>query len=86
MKNILFNSSMPRSGSTLLQNIFNQNPDFYATPTDGALELLAGARERFTNASEFKAAVDQDLSLQAWRNFCKGGLEAYCNKIGRAHV
>ena len=81
MKDILFNSSMPRSGSTLLQNIFNQNPNFYATPTDGVLELLAGARERFTDAPEFKAAIDQDLSLQAWRNFCKGGLDAYVNTL-----
>ncbi len=81
MKDILFNSSMPRSGSTLLQNIFNQNPLFYATPTDGVLDLLAGARERFTTAPEFKAAIDQDLSLQAWRNFCKGGLDAYVNTL-----
>ena len=81
MKDILFNSSMPRSGSTLLQNIFNQNPNFYATSTDGVLELLAGARERFTDAPEFKAAIDQDLSLQAWRNFCKGGLDAYVNTL-----
>ena len=79
--NIIFNSSMPRSCSTLLQNIFAQNPDFYATPTDGVIELLAGARERFTSSPEFKASVDQDLSLQAWRNFCKGGLEAYCNTL-----
>lgn len=79
--NIIYNSSMPRSCSTLLQNIFAQNPDFYATPTDGVLELLAGARDRFTNAPEFKATVDQDLSLQAWRNFCKGGLEGYCNTL-----
>ena len=81
MKDILFNSSMPRSGSTLLQNIFNQNPNFYATSTDGVIELLAGARERFTTAPEFKAAIDQDLSLQAWRNFCKGGLDAYVNTL-----
>lgn len=81
MRDILFNSSMPRSGSTLLQNIFNQNPNFYATSTDGVLELLAGARERFTDAPEFKAAIDQDLSLQAWRNFCKGGLDAYVNTL-----
>tara|TARA_B100001093_G_scaffold60819_1_gene51255 strand:+ start:594 stop:1421 length:828 start_codon:yes stop_codon:yes gene_type:complete len=81
MKNILFNSSMPRACSTLLQNIFNQNPEFYATPTDGALELLAGAREQFTNAVEFKAADDQDLSLQAWRSFCKGGLDGYINTL-----
>ena len=81
MRDILFNSSMPRSVSTLLQNIFNQNPNFYATSTDGVLELLAGARERFTDAPEFKAAIDQDLSLQAWRNFCKGGLDAYVNTL-----
>ena len=62
MRDILFNSSMPRSGSTLLQNIFNQNPHFYATPTDGVIELLAGARERFTTAPEFKAAIDQELA------------------------
>ena len=79
--NIVFNSSMPRACSTLLQNIFAQNPDFYATPTDGVLELLDGARQRFTSSVEFKAAVDQDLSLQAWRNFCKGGIEAYCNTL-----
>jgi len=72
---------MPRACSTLLQNIFNQNPGFYATPTDGALELLAGAREKFTNSSEFKAAVDQDLALQSWRSFCRGGLNEYVNTL-----
>jgi|TARA_R110000744_G_C19227503_1_gene547789 hypothetical protein len=81
MKDIYFNSSMPRACSTLLQNIFNQNPFFYATPTDGALELLAGAREKFTNSSEFKAAVDQDLALQSWRSFCRGGLNEYVNTL-----
>jgi hypothetical protein len=27
---IFYNSSLPRSGSTLLQNVFNQNPNIYA--------------------------------------------------------
>lgn len=79
--NIVFNSSMPRACSTLLQNIFAQNPDFYATPTDGVIELLDGARERFTHSTEFKAADNQDLMLKAWRSFCKGGIEAYCNTL-----
>jgi sulfotransferase len=79
--NIIFNSSMPRACSTLLQNIFAQNPDFYATPTDGVIELLDGARERFTHSTEFKAADNQDLMLKAWRSFCKGGIEAYCNTL-----
>ena len=79
--NIVFNSSMPRACSTLLQNIFAQNPDFYATPIDGVIELLDGARERFTHSTEFKAADNQDLMLKAWRSFCKGGIEAYCNTL-----
>jgi sulfotransferase len=77
---IFFNSSMPRSGSTLLQNIFNQNPDIYATSTDGSLELLFGARSNYTNSSEFKAQ-DSELMLKAWRGFCKGGLEGYCKGL-----
>ena len=78
---IIFNSSMPRACSTLLQNIFAQNPNFYATPTDGLIELLDGGRQRFTNSVEFKASMDQDLSLQSWRNFCRGGMQGYCNTL-----
>lgn len=81
MKQIIFNSSMPRSCSTLLQNIFNQRPDSHATPTDGGLSLLEGARNQFTNGAEFKASEDQELMLKAWRNFCKGGLKAYAKTL-----
>ncbi len=77
---VFFNSSMPRACSTLLQNILNQNPDVYATSTDGSLELLYGARANFTSSPEFKAQ-DHDLMLKAWRGFCKGGLEGYCKGI-----
>jgi len=80
MKNLFFNSSMPRSGSTLLQNILNQNPDIYATSTDGSLELLYGARVNYTNSLEFKAQ-DKDKSVLAWRGFCKGGLQGYCDGL-----
>ena len=81
MKKIIFNSSMPRACSTLLQNIFNQRYDTYATPTDGLLELLDGARQRFTDSVEFKASEDQDLMLESWRGFCNGGLNGYINKL-----
>ena len=60
VENIFFQSSMPRSGSTLLQNIIGQNPDFYVTPTSGVLELLYAARVNYTNSPEFKA---QDREL-----------------------
>ena len=76
----LFNSSMPRSGSTLMQNILGQNPDIHVTPTDGFLELIYGARVNFTNNAEFKAQ-DQDQMMSAWRGFCKQGMDGYCNGL-----
>jgi sulfotransferase len=69
---------MPRSMSTLLQCILNQNPEVAATPTDPVLEYLYGARMNYTNTPEVKA-IDQDLALKAWRGFCWGGLEGYAN-------
>jgi len=55
MKKIFFQSSLPRAGSTLLQNVMGQNPDFYVTPTSGVLELLYASRGNFTSSPEFKA-------------------------------
>jgi sulfotransferase len=75
-----FNSSMPRSGSTLLQNILGQNPNIHVTPTDGFLELIYGARVNFTNNAEFKAQ-DQDQMFAAWRGFCNSGLDGYCKGL-----
>jgi sulfotransferase len=79
-KQIYFQSSLPRAGSTLLQNILGQNPDFYVTPTSGTLELLYSAREQYSNSLEFKAQ-DPELMKKAWLGFCKGGLEGYYNSI-----
>ena len=78
MKNIFFNSSMPRSMSTLMQCILNQNPEIQATPTDPVLEYLYAARMNYTNTPEVKA-MDKDLALKTWRGFCLGGLEGYAN-------
>jgi sulfotransferase len=75
---IFFNSSMPRSMSTLLQCILNQNPEIAATPTDPVLEYLYGARMNYTSTPEVKA-IGQELALKTWRGFCKGGLEGYAS-------
>lgn len=73
---IFFNSSMPRSMSTLLQCVLNQNPDIAATQTDPLLEYLYAARMNYTSLPEVKA-MDQTLSLKTWRGFCWGGMEGY---------
>ena len=80
VEKIFFQSSMPRSGSTLLQNILGQNPDFYVTPTSGLLELWFGARANFTNSPEFKAQ-DSELMSKGFKQFCHDGMFGYFNAI-----
>ena len=80
MEKIFYQSSLPRSGSTLLQNILAQNPDIYATPTSGVLELLYGARGNYTNGDEFKAQ-DAELMKNGFQSFCKNGMDAFYNAI-----
>lgn len=80
IKKIFFQSSLPRSGSTLLQNIIAQNSDFYVTPTSGILELIYGARENYTNSHEFRAQ-DPDIMKKAFANFCLEGMKGYFEAI-----
>ena len=53
--NIVFVSSLPRSGSTLMMNLLNQNPNHYATPTSGLIELVLSVKNSWRNFIEFKA-------------------------------
>ena len=80
MEKIFFQSSLPRAGSTLLQNIIGQNPEFYVTPTSGVLELLYSARRNYTDDTAFKAQ-DPELMKKGWLNFCNKGLEGFFNGV-----
>lgn len=80
VQKIFFNSSLPRSGSTLFQNIMGQNPQFYVTPTSGLLELVFGARANYTNSPEFQAQ-DADHMRMAFRAFCRDGVEGFYNAL-----
>ena len=77
---LFYQSSLPRSGSTLLQNILAQNPDFYVTPTSGLLELVFGARLNYTNSAEFKAQ-NSEVMKKAFLAFSRAGMEAYYGAI-----
>jgi len=77
---VFFQSSLPRAGSTLLQNIIGQNPDFYVTPTSGVLELLYAARKNYSNSPEFKAQ-DSEIMKQGWLSFCENGLNGFYKGI-----
>lgn len=80
VERLFFQSSLPRAGSTMLQNIMAQNPDFYCTPTDGTLELIFGARANYTESPEFKAQ-DAATMKKGFMSFCKDGLFGFYSAI-----
>ena len=59
-KTIHFIAGLPRSGSTLLCNILNQNPRFHATSTSGILEIILALRNQWENVDEFRAAPNKE--------------------------
>ena len=73
---VVFNSSFPRAGSTLLQNILAQNPRFHCSATSGAMNLLLAARAQFSTAPMFKAQ-DRQVMRAAFLRFCRRGLEGF---------
>lgn len=80
VKEIFFQASLPRSGSTLLQNVLGQNPEFYVTPTSGVLELVYAARNNYTNSPEFKAQ-DASQMKDGFTRFCHDGVFGFFNAI-----
>lgn len=80
VEKIFFQSSLPRAGSTLLQNVMGQNPEFYVTPTSGVLELVYAARANYTSSPEFKAQ-DSELMKQGFLNFCNQGMLGFFNGV-----
>ncbi len=80
IERIFFQSSMPRAGSTVFQNLMNQDNRFYASPTSGLLELIFAARHNYTESPEFKAQDAEEMK-KAFFGFCKEGIHGYYNAI-----
>lgn len=55
MSQFVWNSSLPRSGSTLLQNLAAQCPTNHVTATSGLAELIVAIRNRWVDIKEFQA-------------------------------
>lgn len=77
---VFYNSSMPRAGSTIIQNILAQNPLIHSTPTSGLFSLMTGCRSYFTEGQEFKAQ-DRTEMENGFRGFLKGGIYGFYNNI-----
>lgn len=53
-------TGMPRSGSTLLCNILNQNPEFRATSTSTLAGMLSGMSHFWSNSIEIKNLLEKE--------------------------
>ena len=60
MKTVVFNSSMPRSGSELLQVILHQNPAIYGSITSALMPILNGIRG-VSDCEEARAMAPETL-------------------------
>jgi len=75
MKSFIFNTSMPRSGSELLQVLLHQNPKIYGSSTSPLLEYMYGARSNY-NLAEVKSQ-DPQLMKDAFISMCSAMAQGY---------
>ena len=78
-KKFIFNSSMPRSGSELLQVVLHQNPLIYGSATSPLLEYQYGARSNY-ELPEVKSQ-NPELMQKAFIAMCKYMANGYYSAI-----
>lgn len=78
-KQYYFISGLPRSGSTLLCNILNQNPKFHASSTSSVLDAILMIRNNWDKFAGFKAHPNEMAKLRVMRSV----LTAYYDDVDR---
>jgi len=76
MRKINLIAGLPRSGSTLLCNLLNSNPEFHATPTSGVIDVIRNIRSTYSHNITFKAQNRLEL-MDSMQNGLKGFIEGY---------
>lgn len=77
---VFYQSSLPRAGSTLLQNILAQNPLIHATPTSGMIDLMLGTRIGYNGNKEAKAG-DKEMWKNGFYAYCREGFKGYVRNL-----
>lgn len=80
MKQINYSMGLPRSGTTLLMNIIQQNPKIFTTATCPTPYLVSSAKETAQNVSEF-IAMDQDQLNKCCSNFLQYGIQGWFSAL-----
>lgn len=80
MKSIHYCIGLPRSGSTLLMNILQQNPLIFSSSTCPTPYLLDSCKDTASSISEF-IAMKQDVLNDCLINFFKHGNEGWFSSL-----
>ena len=80
VKKVFYNSSLPRAGSTLIQNILAQNPEIYCSPTSGLFSYVDAMRTIYSTDHAIRAQDEQTME-NAFRGALKGTIYGYYNSI-----
>lgn len=75
-KELFFNSSLPRAGSTLIQNVIGQNPNIYVTPTSGLADLILTSKNVYNSSQAFQSQ-DAKQMQNAFVEFSRAGMQGY---------
>ncbi len=70
-KEIIFLCGLPRSGTTLLASILNQNPDIYSTPNSALCQILWDTQLKIFNDEQFKAHPNFEGALSILNSIAK---------------
>lgn len=81
-KKFVLTSGLPRSGSTLLQNILASNPRFHTSSTSGILDVMVAVRNGWDTLQDFKAVPNPEGK----KRVLKGILESYYADIDKPWV
>lgn len=73
---------LPRSGSTILVNILNQNPNITISPDSILSTMVLNAQETFSQ-SVSESQYDADTSYEMFANFCRSGMESWISTISK---
>lgn len=79
MKKYHLITGMPRSGSTLLTAILNQNPRFHASPSDGLYDVMYAVFEQFNSMNIYSPLMDETKR----KNIFFGMIESFYQDVDK---
>lgn len=80
MKDIIPITGLPRSGSTLLMNILNQNPKFY-TSQDSCLSVLIANTKNIIENFTYEQQIPYEDFQKSVLNFCFSGTRGWVDNL-----